>query len=404
MQLDLNKYNQELSVQFLFSEVKTYLLEQGRSRVSKKKYCNALNVLVCNLLELQINDALIFSIANSFSVPERYNKGKVSQKVFRELIEALDSLGYIKLYLGKHNVSNTVIKPHRSFYEIYPYEPSYITGKSEYMILKEADKSLSDYKDDRYTRASRVILEAYNKKLHDTEVFLGDDKIHNEYYRIFNKDFTHGGRYYRAGVLALKSKDRLKLEIDEEPVVELDFSSMNVAILLANKGRELDYDPYSFTEERDTAKKILLTMISAESKESGRKAVQQAINKGEIVTDLAVNDLLNWAEAGNSQIRESFYSGRALNTMFQESEITTDIIATCLDLDIPVLCIHDGLVTQQKHVDILLRVMYDAFTGYFDNKITKVGVSIETQENKEKIVLTSEKKEYTLLGKRKYLT
>lgn len=48
------------------------------------------------------------------------------------------------------------------------------------------------------------------------------------YCRIFNENFSYGGRFYKADILQLKNKktkSRLGVTINDSPVIEVDYSA-----------------------------------------------------------------------------------------------------------------------------------------------------------------------------------
>ncbi|MCZ6610620.1 MAG: hypothetical protein O7A66_11520, partial [Alphaproteobacteria bacterium] len=50
---------------------------------------------------------------------------------------------------------------------------------------------------------------------------------HDQLYRVFNEDLSHGGRFYGGWWLGLPGEYRLMLLIDGDPVVEIDYTALH---------------------------------------------------------------------------------------------------------------------------------------------------------------------------------
>ena len=101
-------------------------------------------------------------------------------------------------------------------------------------------KTLIDYKDDNFTRRIRADCRNYNLILKETKISLKRCKAVNEhlydhnvpykkkgYYRVFNEDFKHGGRFYGPWWLHhIPSELRQYILINGNKTVERDYSSL----------------------------------------------------------------------------------------------------------------------------------------------------------------------------------
>ena len=64
--------------------------------------------------------------------------------------------------------------------------------------------------------------------------------------RIFSRSsFDMGGRYYNAWWHLVPSSWREKITINDSPTVEDDYSGMLIALLYADKNKEMEGDAYS---------------------------------------------------------------------------------------------------------------------------------------------------------------
>jgi len=94
--------------------------------------------------------------------------------------------------------------------------------------------------------------------------------------RIYNKTFGRGGRFYPMGTSwqNIKAKARRTLQIDGEPVVELDFDGMHIAMLYAEAGLPLPGDCHALDGwPRDLVKVATFTLINAKTEGAARMSI-----------------------------------------------------------------------------------------------------------------------------------
>jgi hypothetical protein len=102
------------------------------------------------------------------------------------------------------------------------------------LVLRDARKMAVPYLKTDETEKMRQLVVDLNKLNESVPILTGDgQRLSNIYSRIFNESFNYGGRFYRADVLQLHSKDgnqRLDITIDGQPVVEVDFQNLHFRI------------------------------------------------------------------------------------------------------------------------------------------------------------------------------
>jgi hypothetical protein len=94
--------------------------------------------------------------------------------------------------------------------------------------------------------------------------------------RIFNNNLTRGGRLYAAegAWQTMTKKERLKIRIANEPVVEVDYSTLHPALLYAEVGKYAPADAYVIDGwPRKLTKIALNTLINAPNIHSARLAI-----------------------------------------------------------------------------------------------------------------------------------
>ena len=196
--------------------------------------------------------------------------------------------------------------------------------------------------------------------------------------RIFNNDsFQEGGRYWGGWWQRLSSKWRKRIRINDRKVVEIDYSGIHIVMLYALKG--IDYwsdiktDPYNIkgleqTERmRDLLKVVLLSSINAENRTKTKQAIQHEINMDKdlyqwsLSKKLNLNDILDKFVSTHAPIKEYFFSGKGIELQNADSRIAEMVVNHCTRHHIPVLCIHDSFVIEQRHKQLLQDIMNKSF-------------------------------------------
>ncbi|SLN27179.1 hypothetical protein TRL7639_01010 [Falsiruegeria litorea R37] len=181
------------------------------------------------------------------------------------------------------------------------------------------------------------------------------------------------GRFYGGWWQQIDSGWRSKITIDNEPVIEADFEGMHVAMLYAEEGLELTYDPYTlpgyknkgFPQKlvRKLAKSLVLTAINAKEKKAAYKAFRAGFSVnhvGKRMTDEKMDILLEAVLERNPCLGDYLFSDQGIRLMRQDSEITSLIHNHFTKTGIPVLSVHDSYIVDCRHVGELRQVMLDA--------------------------------------------
>ncbi len=100
---------------------------------------------------------------------------------------------------------------------------------------------------------------------------------------IFNGDFAHGGRVYRGLWMNLPKPVRATLCIDGEPVVEVDYPSCHLRLLLAaagegEKASDPNFDPYAIAGlDRRAVKLGVLILLNADDETEAEAALERRL-------------------------------------------------------------------------------------------------------------------------------
>ena len=266
----------------------------------------------------------------------------------------------------------------------------------ECIILKDtevtdeetAEKATSiDYEDTPQTAAMRERLRAYNKLLmqshvdiHSVQVPVIKTKIskgarrgqfntvaigqHNKFVRrIFSRgSWDMHGRFYGGWWQQIGSDLRSHIFINGNSTVEVDFKSMHVALLNAQLGANVIYDPYEVDADlfpkldrqvvRGWCKSLVLTAINANNRASTYNAFRSDAPKDspeKRLKNIQLARLLDAFIAKNPHLEESLCSDQGINLMHRDGMIAADIMNMLTDKGIAVLTIHDSFIVQRHH-------------------------------------------------------
>lgn len=255
---------------------------------------------------------------------------------------------------------------------------------AEVVILRDRD----DFLDERFTLPTpeTAAVKFMRAEVHDinrwtlrhaifpflpdpvvTGLMRGKDKMfvnfnNITYRRIFARgQLDKGGRFFGGWWQQIPSELRPYIRIDDEPTVELDFGTTFLTILYAQRGLTIPNEPYDLginpdgdLRKRSVIKKYIAARLNA--KKLYKLSKEELALLG--VTDEKLRQLV---EQKHHQIVDAFESGIGLDLMYLESEIALLVMKTLLSKGVPVLCIHDGFITQSRHESLLYEVMMESF-------------------------------------------
>mgnify|MGYP006875060660 CR=1 FL=1 len=219
-----------------------------------------------------------------------------------------------------------------------------------------------------------------------------------EYQRKFCRgSWDCGGRFY-ADVQNVPSDWRKHMRIGGEPVVELDYDNLHIAMLYAEEGKRLSGDAYDITSEfdlgeemdeviglreeeiqfyrqrqRKVVKRALNVLINAENYQSAYEALKHHGWTEEIGAPLA-NDvfkpLVGALRKKHRAIDDHFHSDAGIRLQRKDSDLAYEVMT-----ETGAIGIHDGFVieaSREKELrDAMKRAFAEEYGGY------DIGVSRE---------------------------
>lgn len=359
---------------------------------------------------------------NSYTVDTRYNALHISRKivnivdvlVMREYLDSVNG-SYDRQGNGRYNRTSR-IRPTLKLQDLFATLPT-----SEYDIdhhCQEETVILTDFETDEegnYTktngRKKRKIIEyhdttnteiirrdlsAYNDLLKQTyvDIFsleepyvvrekkdgtaqrLKIDQSKKFVRRIFSRDsWECNGRFYGGFWQQIGSDYRKDILINDTPSVEVDYKGLHAAILSAEKGIPTEGDRYDLgstvcprldrQQQRKVVKLLVLAGINAKDRKSAFGAFRQAQREGTIekkLTNEELGQLLDSFVAQHPYLEDGICSDQGIRLMYVDSQITSLIINKFVELQKPILSVHDSYIVGTRDVELLRDCMAEAST------------------------------------------
>lgn len=256
-----------------------------------------------------------------------------------------------------------------------------------YIELRNEDKEPVLFRNTKQTQR----LEGVVKKINIlNDICTVRDKegnvLNNFYCRVFNNDFGHGGRFYRADVLRVPHSDgrlgRYDITINGNPVVEIDYGNLHFRIAATREGIDLSkvasdvYMGILDGDERTDSNRAIVKlavniMFNSLDDRKAKQAIQSEINlKFKDKQDLTLRtgtEVFNRVKAAYPQFDSLFCNGDGYGSVLQnyDSELAACVLDVMADKNIPCLPIHDSFIIERQHQRILEETMGDCFRKLF---------------------------------------
>ena len=377
-----------------------------------------LRVVVLQLFELWVTDphvCLAMPRSNNFNVNSIYNPKGISPKKLSAVFNALEVANYIDTI--PHSQSNsaghvsttgrcrTSKKLHQLFLEVEAsefdlfddpnmpliklnsFEVDNVTGEPIKAKGKKVTKPVEFDLTLPHVVQMTEVLRDYNDLLSKTHISLANvDKpyiirtnskgetqnikithTNKTVRRVFSrKDWECYGRFTGGFWQAVGDKDtdetpyRRHIRINDEPTVELDYSSLHPNILTVEAGLEpiddvytLGYqvdDKFDQTQQRLILKGLMLTMLNAASNKAAYDAFKYNQPTGHPFKKLKKTQFNKYVEAiinKHPHLEDSLSTDQGIRLMFIDSQIIEWIIKETTQQDIPILTVHDSVICKE---------------------------------------------------------
>lgn len=298
------------------------------------------------------------------------------------------SVGLASLWLPTDNARELLSELSASA-EVMPFHDN-----TESIVLKDYEGELIDYQDNDETRLMRSELELLNELRqsvtwsyrpaerfqNDTEEVIMSDQYVSlgsrnvRFKRSFKGSFNIGGRYY-GHAQCLSKAERSTITIDGEPTTEQDIKSMHVRMLYNYLGKPAPADGYDIDGyDRETAKKVALIALNADSERSAAGAIRQSLG----FTSNEAKQAIESFRQAHKPIAEFLYSSSWKQLQYLDSELARGIQLRAVEQGIPVIPIHDSFLTGSSKADILTEIIHSEYQRRFGFP-PEISLSIQLQ-------------------------
>jgi hypothetical protein len=236
-------------------------------------------------------------------------------------------------------------------------------------IRDKDGKPISKKLTDKQKHMVKVLTEI-NRKYHTNNICLRDDFLDFQLKKIYNYgSFELGGRNYMVGSdanKAMKRANRLKITINGEPCVELDYKSMFPSMIADMNGITFppNFDPYAIEIDgcdsemlRDLAKLACLMLLNTDNMKAAQYALAGALAEEEWVERIKeakeeglwpegriVHTIVEKLIERNGYLMHECDSSNSLKYMNYESEINDIVLESLLMEDVIVIPLHDSFI------------------------------------------------------------
>ncbi|CAM9991469.1 unnamed protein product, partial [Chrysoparadoxa australica] len=376
--------------------------QRRRRPKAQKVFEETVSALLCAAAAHHLSGkagALVTTRANNRLSAESRYKPVIYSAQYRHILDhlAAPGAGWIEQTIGfrtsASNAPATTIKASERL-KVYMRERQVTRADikrvrgGEPIILKSSaddatrDKGLVDYEDTEVTRAYREEVDTINVFLAEADIEAwgaeGVDDRERTLRRVFNNgSFEQGGRLFGGFWEAMGKDARLQsIEIDQEPVVELDYGQMSARVIYGLASEPVTFeDAYllnRFPEPlrshiRTAVKKVFNSMLNRTTQLNRYpEGVRDMVDKHLTDTDRPVSAGV-MREAILKQhpaIADWFESGQGLKLMFRESEILIDVLLALNAEGIVALPIHDAILVGSSHEVRAKAVMEGVFRDH----------------------------------------
>lgn len=204
-------------------------------------------------------------------------------------------------------------------------------------------------------------------------------------HRVFSRDtsFKYGGRFYGAEYQQLSEEQRATILINNEPIIELDYSGYHLSMLYHKLKIDVKgelYLPDKKPEElKPIYKLISLVAINAENPGNAIKGfnyavfndIKKPIEKRKFYYELMqkynldVKSLLKEFEERHSRINIYFYKDTGIKLQYIDSMIAEQVMKHFIKREISILYIYDSFIVPLQHKDELHKVMNESYKEKF---------------------------------------
>tara|TARA_R110000868_G_scaffold128702_2_gene336993 strand:- start:1483 stop:3039 length:1557 start_codon:yes stop_codon:yes gene_type:complete len=412
-------------------------------RNSRASGLPTLRLIVVQLFGVWITDptqALATPRGNNLKVKSIYNPKAINPEKLRAVLDALEANNYIDTIAHSHsdnpNQKNTTSRARatKKLQELFntltttefdiiedPNTP--LVKLNEFDVDPETGDQLKTKHPVEYDQTLPHVVEmvkvlrAYNDLLNRTHIHLASidkpyiTRIEKKTGKEINVQITNasktvrrvfsrgkwdcfgrfsGGFWQRVGDKE-ESPYRRNIRINNEPTVELDYSSLHPNILTVEAGLEpledvytIDYqvdEQFDQLEQRQIMKGLVLNLLNAKTSELAYSAFRYNKPVKHPFKKLSNGRLEVYTTAltkKNPHLADKIGNDEGIRLMFIDSQIMNVIINKATTKDVPILTVHDSVICREKDEPYVRRLMREATKQV-------VGVELNFDVNRESV-------------------
>lgn len=365
-------------------------------RLEHKEY-NTLACIIYNLIScIRKNRKLVYSRNTSEKCK---NKKNISVYKVKKVVDWLEQQEYIVNFIAPPNRDKderkvSYIVPTLKFVEEFcdstevqrmaelAYQEAYA-----YIELRNEDKEPIPFRNTKQTQRLEEVVKKINLL---NDICTVRDKfgnvLNNFYCRVFNNDFGHGGRFYRADVLRLPHSEgrlgRYDITINGNSVVEIDYGNLHFRIAAIREHIDLNgvasdvYMGILEAEEKTDSNRAIVKlavniMFNSLDDDKAISAIQKEINfKFNGKQDLTLKtgaEVFKRVKSAYPQFDNVFCNGDGYGSVLQnyDSELAACVLDVMSGKNIPCLPIHDSFIVERQYQRVLEEAMGECFRKLF---------------------------------------
>lgn len=332
---------------------------------------------------------------SSYSTGSRLHGLGLSHQIVQDIVHALVAEGLVEFKKGyeQHRTTNRIFPT--------PMLQEHLEGGYEFVHVQWSMRHLVQIRDsrdsDRTNQIQRKLprdhqdlsrLTFINKRNRDPSVSF---PLKAPMTMIFSQGIINGGRIYTP-CQNLPKKIRLSSLIDGEEVVEIDFKASQLRIVAATRDIELPADPYEgLSSDRAMSKSVVMKVLGNCKRSKLDHSIRQSAydywrdrgigqEKHEEVVERFQKTLMA-VEARYPFLFDTYLAEDSTNTSWRgdglwcqmyEGRIMLRVVHQCALKDITAVPIHDSILVQARHADLVEKLMREAFKAELDTNVQPV--------------------------------
>lgn len=240
----------------------------------------------------------------------------------------------------------------------------------------------------KFVTDRQKFLEKQNELIANTNITIDGAKLNNNilvsvFCRGLTNLFTKGGRFYAKSptgctYMSVKKELRKTIKFNNEETVELDYKCLHPHMIFAMENKQLDFDPYIFT---DYDRKFVKVLINIAINHNNYNTITKALRYYMAKHKDAVGQMFKWSyerfmldskvnlEKLTIHFKNYIGSDYGVRLQYLDSCIAQDVMMYFQSKGIVVLPVHDSFIIAKQYKDELTNVMKSVYFKHMGHTI-----------------------------------